>query len=113
MESLPVLPELRNQIQFELGQLRQLLSESREIIEACRREEPSGANRWALGAVLHAFYNGIENILKRISAFYDGKPEKTGQWHIDLLTRMALAMMEYANGSMPGAIYMHRWALKS
>ncbi len=81
--------KLVEQISFELDQIRQLLAESREIIEASKSQAPTPANRWALGAVLHAFYNGVENILKRISAAYDGKPEKDGQWHIDLLTQMS------------------------
>ena len=83
-----MLPKLVEQINFELDQIRQLLAESGEIIEASRSQAPSAANRWALGAVLHAFYNGVENIFRRISAAYDGKPEKDGQWHIDLLTQM-------------------------
>ena len=82
-------PKLVAQISFELDQIRQLLAESREIIEASKSQAPSPANRWALGAVLHAFYNGVENILKRISAVYDGKPAKEGQWHIDLLMQMS------------------------
>jgi len=77
------------QIDFERGQLRQLLAESRELIDNSSRKHPAAADRWALGAILHAFYSGIENIFKRIAVIYDGKPDNTGQWHIDLLNQMA------------------------
>jgi hypothetical protein len=83
-----VSPKLVEQIRFGLDQIRQLLAESREIIEESKSQALTPANRWALGAVLRAFHNGVENILKRVSAAYDGKPEKDGQWHIDLLTQM-------------------------
>lgn len=81
--------KLIDQIDFELGQLRQLLAEGRELIEGSKRENPKATSRWALGAILHAFYNGVENILKRIAVAYNEKPEKSGQWHIDLLSQMA------------------------
>lgn len=80
---------LMEQIDFERGQLRQLLAESRELIDNSSRKHPAAADRWALGAILHAFYSGIENIFKRIAVIYDGKPDNTGQWHIDLLNQMA------------------------
>jgi len=81
--------KLIEQIDFERDQLRQLLAESRELIDTSKSKHPAAVDRWALGAILHAFYNGIENILKRIAAVCDGKPENTGQWHINLLNQMA------------------------
>jgi hypothetical protein len=86
-----VSPDLIEKINFELGQLRKLLSETNELINTSKHDIPSGTNRWALGAVLHAFYNGIENILKRIAVVYDEKSDKNSQWHIDLLTQMSKA----------------------
>lgn len=81
--------KLVEQIRFELTQIRQLLAESSEIIEESKTRNPSPTNKWALGAVLHAFYNGVENILKRISATYDDNLEKDGKWHIELLTQLS------------------------
>ncbi len=89
MESFPVSYNLSAQIGFELDQLRKLLAEGKTLIAASALAPPDATGRWALGAMLQAFYNGIENILKRIAAAYDGKPEKSGQWHIDLLKKMA------------------------
>ena len=84
-----MLHKLIDQINFERSQLKQLLAESRELIDNSIRKQPDAPERWALGAILHAYYNGIKNILKRIAAVYNGKPGISGQWHIDLLSSMA------------------------
>ena len=82
-------PDLAAQVDFELDQLRKLLTEGQSLITASALQPPDATGRWALGAMLQAFYNGIENILKRIAITYDGKPDKSDTWHIDLLTKMA------------------------
>jgi hypothetical protein len=89
MESSPVSADLVIKLEFELGQLRQLLAESQELLDSAVVETPTATNRWAIGAILHAFYNGVENCLKRIVAEYDGSALKDSHWHIDLLTRMS------------------------
>jgi len=49
--------------------------------------EPTVREKTAGAAFLSEFYNGIENILKRISYFY-GVPLPSGDtWHIDLFKR--------------------------
>ncbi|MGH9470949.1 MAG: hypothetical protein ACRD1N_11490 [Terriglobia bacterium] len=42
----------------------------------------------ALAALLHSFYNGIENILKRIAIEVDGAVPSGEFWHRDLLDAM-------------------------
>jgi hypothetical protein len=42
----------------------------------------------ALGAILQAFYNGVEKIFFRILVNYDGNFGKSDLWHIELLERM-------------------------
>lgn len=42
----------------------------------------------ALGAVLHSFYNGLENIFLTTAKRIDQKVPKTTQWHRDLLNQM-------------------------
>lgn len=51
-------------------------------------EKPSQRDKAALGSFLHSFYNGIENILKRISREVDGTLPKGEGWHRALLKRM-------------------------
>lgn len=52
--------------------------------------EPTVREKTAAGAFLAEFYNGIENILKRIS-IYNRRPLPSGEtWHIELLQRFCL-----------------------
>ncbi len=51
-------------------------------------EDPSQRNKAALGSFLHSFYNGIENILRRISREVDGTLPQGEGWHRALLKRM-------------------------
>jgi hypothetical protein len=45
----------------------------------------------ALGALLHAFYTGVENIFKRIALEIDDQLPIGPYWHSDLLNLMAQA----------------------
>lgn len=45
----------------------------------------------ALAAILHAFYNGIENLFKRIAVALDGGSPRTQAWHSTLLDSMKCA----------------------
>ena len=42
-----------------------------------------------MGAFLHNFYNGIENVLKRIAEEIDQSVPSGSEWHRALLRRMA------------------------
>lgn len=86
--------DLIENIEFELGQLHQLFDEGRDLIDSSIGNPPDATGRWALGAMLQAFYNGIENIFKQISKAYDGKPVKTERWHVDLITLMSQTTKE-------------------
>ena len=39
--------------------------------------------------MLHSFYNGVENIFKRIALELDGQLPNSRTWHRDLLNAMA------------------------
>ena len=41
-----------------------------------------------MGAMLHGFYNGVENIFKRIAVHCYGGPPRGEGWHAALLDRM-------------------------
>ena len=51
-------------------------------------EEPSYRDKAAIGALLHSFCNGIENILKRIAVEIDESVPVGDGWHRALLKRM-------------------------
>ena len=48
----------------------------------------------ALAAMLHSFYNGIENILKRIALELDDPMPGGESWHKELLDCMTLPTWE-------------------
>ena len=53
---------------FEIAQLRRLLDENSGLIADCLSRAPTRIEVLAMGTVLHAYYNGVENLLKRMSA---------------------------------------------
>jgi hypothetical protein len=61
-------------IDVELAQLRQLLAEHRPLLLLVRTRPPDIIERSALAAMLHSFYTGIENLLKRIAIEWDDGP---------------------------------------
>ncbi len=81
-------PELRESLAVEQGMLRRLLEETAPLIDRCRREPPGSTERWALAGMLHSFYNGIENLFKRIAVECDGGTPGGPSAHRDLLDSM-------------------------
>jgi hypothetical protein len=67
-----VWDKLRKQIAVERQQLHRLLATHRPILEKCAARPPSEIELSALAAMLHSFYNGTENIFKRIAEEIDG-----------------------------------------
>ncbi len=82
-------PELDKEIRVELEQLNELLTAHRPLLNKCRTTPPDAIERSALAAVLHAFYNGVENILTRIAVHADGGTPQASTWHQDLLKSMS------------------------
>jgi uncharacterized protein with von Willebrand factor type A (vWA) domain len=83
--------ELRGQTEVERRQLRRLLETHAGLLARCREGEPTVDELAALAAILHAFYNGVENIFKRVAATLDGGPPSGPFWHADLIEAMATA----------------------
>ena len=91
--------KLRKQVVMECQELHRLLEIHRPLVLQCVRRPPNAIELSALAAMLHAFYNGIENILKRIAAEVDGRVPGGEFWHRELLE----AMMK-PNAVRPAAI---------
>jgi len=81
--------ELRENLEVEQAMLRRLLEESAPLLARCRIEQPNSTEQWALAAMLHAFYNGVENCFKRIAIELDGKVPCGPASHRELLDSMA------------------------
>ncbi len=83
--------KLRKQVAVEREQLGRLLESYRPLLETCAAGPPSDIELSALAAMLHSFYNGIENTFKRASVEL-GDPLPSGEsWHQELLDAMAKA----------------------
>jgi len=76
--------ELKEEISIELdfieSTVQELLSLNRDLAD----REPSVREKTAAAAFMAQFYNGIENILKRITRFKSVPLPKGDSWHIDL-----------------------------
>jgi hypothetical protein len=62
-----VWPELKEQLEVEQAQLRQLFEIHRPLLERCRVQGPDAIELSALGAFLHSFYTGVENLFRRVT----------------------------------------------
>lgn len=79
--------ELRAEAAVEFELLGQVIDELVALRHDVAGREPTLRERAAAGAFLMQFYNGVENLLKRISK-QNGVPLPAGQdWHADLFRR--------------------------
>ncbi len=76
---------------MELNQLTLLIRTHRGMMQESLAGEPKGREILAIGAVLHSFYMGIENIFRRIAIELDRGLPTGPSWHIELLDSMAKA----------------------
>ncbi len=84
----PLNPLLKVEVESDLANLERVVSKIRELRKEIGTSEPSFRNKAAFGALLHSFYNGVENILKRIAEEVDQGVPMGGSWHRVLLRRM-------------------------
>ncbi len=81
--------ELREEIVVELEAMEMTVSELLALQQDMVEREPTVRENTATAAFLAQFYNGLENILKRICHFH-GVPLPTGEtWHIELFQRFS------------------------
>jgi len=86
-----VWPELREEIELELAMLRQHLDSFKTLRESTQHREPDRIETMALAGMLHGFYNGVENIFKRVAVHCDGGLPRGEAWHQRLLANMTKA----------------------
>lgn len=82
-------PELRDQVRVEQEQLRHLFEMHRSLLDQCRAEEPDPIQLSALGAFLHSFYTGTENLFRRVAVELGDDLPRGDNWHQRLLQEMA------------------------
>jgi len=81
------LPELQEEIAVELENMELVVRELAALRGDLAGRAPTVRERTAAAAFLAQFYNGVENLLKRLSRFH-GVPLPTGDnWHVALFKR--------------------------
>lgn len=104
--------EVREEISIELEALQQLVNELLELAEDVGDKQPNIREKTAGGAFLAQFYNGVENLLKRISKYYNIDIPKGENWHIELFKRFCNPPMpplpELFNDELPALIAPYR-----
>jgi hypothetical protein len=87
----------------ELEQLAQVVATVRDKLDL-QSTEISVYDRGAIGYLLHNFYNGCENMFRRIAAFFENDIG-TDTWHADLLRRMRLNIEGYRPAVIDDELY--------
>jgi len=102
----PNLELLRADVEDELAriaQLEQVFASVRDKLSLGPEQVPA-YDRGAIGYLLHSFYNGCENIFRRIAAFFENDIG-AGSWHADLLRRMRLHIGGYRPAVIDDELY--------
>jgi hypothetical protein len=105
-----VSDKLIKQVAVELEQLSNLLQTYRPLVSRCATVKPDPIELSALAAMLHAFYTGIENILKRIAMERDGGLPRSEIWHrqlLDAMTHSSLSRPEVISTSLRDSLRMY------
>ena len=80
---------LQEQVALERRRLHRLFSVYRPLLEKCAASAPDDIELSALSAMLHSFYNGMENIFKRVTLELGDPMPGDESWHKELLDSMA------------------------
>lgn len=78
------LAELHEEMHAELELMELTVKELKSLRKDVADNEPTNREKTAAAGYLAQFYNGVENILKRIAHYYKVSLPKTEMWHIDL-----------------------------
>ena len=82
--------QLAEEIDVELQMLRDHLEEFSDLRQNIHQKVHNYIEIMALAGMLHAFYNGVENIFKRIAIHCDGSSPSGAAWHQNLLKSMTV-----------------------
>ena len=82
-------PKLIEEIKIEIDSMAIIVSDVESLLNEVSDSQPNNIYKTALGGFASQFYNGIENILKRIHK-HSGIELPTGDdWHIVILDRFS------------------------
>ena len=111
MPSPDALRVLCKEIETDLAAVSRLMQ---ELAEARRRlgGEPTQENLSHIGYLLHSIYTGWESALRRIATVFENRLDP-GQWHVQILRRMALDIPGIRPAVLDAASEEHLAAMRS
>jgi len=89
-----IIRRLQSEINEEISFLDELCKELEVLRPRLRKGKVSVLDLRAAGSILHDFYNGVENIFRRIAQELNGGLPAGEEWHKQLLTDMALSIKD-------------------
>ncbi len=81
-------PNVQKQVAIDRANIDQLFTAYAFVLDDLSEEDPGFIETSALSTMLHSFYNGIENIFKRIALEIDGNVPSGAASHSALLSSM-------------------------
>lgn len=81
---------LKADIDRELKNLGRLARSMDDLVDKISSKGATEVELRATGSFLHDFYTGLEKIFQRIALKVDGDLPAGGDWHLQLLQRMAI-----------------------
>jgi hypothetical protein len=81
--------ELREQAELELNRLRKLANVNSGLLAKAKADPSETAYAMAIGGLAHPFYNGVENLFRRIALEMGGSLPEGSNWHKELLEAMS------------------------
>ena len=85
-----IIRRLKAEIDNELSFLDEIQHEMAKVAPKLARNTPSILDLRAAGSILHDFYNGVENMFRRIAQEVNGGLPTGDDWHKQLLRDMSL-----------------------
>ncbi len=79
--------DLHDEIAIQIDAMTATINELVALYQDVSGREPTIREKTAASAFLAQFYNGIENILKRISHYHDVPLPVGDTWHVELFQR--------------------------
>lgn len=77
--------DLRDEVEYDLAQMQIAVGELESLRNDVGTSSPALRELMAAGAFLVSFYNGIENVLKRLSKHHGVSLPTGDHWHVALL----------------------------
>lgn len=85
-----VIKRIQVEINHEISLLDRLRKELDDVSMVLKEKSVSALDLRAAGSILHDFYNGIENVFRRIAQELNGSLPEGEDWHRQLLVDMGL-----------------------